>query len=88
MSEKLKRFELRHITGEWCLLWKDADGTIVIARTYTDKTRKGAIHLASHYCAAWGSTEPCSLRVRRMDGAWSAVERTYPRSADPKRSKG
>lgn len=31
---------------------------------------------------------PSELRIRKLDGTWSSDAFTYPRSADPKRSKG
>lgn len=34
------------------------------------------------------SPRPCELKVRRRDGKWSKIAETYPRSSDPRASRG
>lgn len=51
-------------------------------------TRAAALAWAARYARNNATAaRPYSLRVRNRNGRW-AEERTYPRGADPRRSKG
>ena len=53
--------------------------TVVTARTKTEAVRKAAV-------AAKADKQPTSVRIRKVNGQIQQ-ERTYPRSADPRRSR-
>ena len=54
--------------------------TVVTARTKTEAVSKAA-------AAAKADRQPTSVRIRKVNGQIQQ-ERTYPRGADPRRSKG
>jgi len=83
------RNNLRSFTGDlrdgWAL--KTQDGTLV--ETYTNVRKPAAIGLAAQRLKAfWAVAEQRSeLRIRNKNGTFGPA-RTYPRAADPQRSKG
>lgn len=51
--------------------------------------RADAVSLARSIARQEGTARrPVELRVRRRDGRWSTTEATWPKSADPRRSRG
>jgi hypothetical protein len=75
----LKRWDLKKQGDSWAAT--DSGGN----RHASASTKKEAVSKAA--AAARGAGEPISLRIHDRDGK-IAEERTYPRSADPRGSKG
>jgi hypothetical protein len=65
-------------TDHWAV---ESGGRALAQAARKDEIVKQASQLAR------GSREPTSLRIHKRDGRIQE-ERTYPRSADPRRSKG
>lgn len=72
-------------TSGWVL--KTADGTLV--QTYTRVSKTSATNMAASLLKAFWlvARQKSELRIRNKNGTF-APARTYPRSADPRRSKG
>lgn len=64
--------------------WKGTSGGKTVRGTKAD-TKEAAVKQTA--AAARASKEPVSVRIHKQDGKIQE-ERTYPRSADPRRSKG
>jgi hypothetical protein len=79
-------------------LWYEGEGVWALYEVHERrKTRWGgyvgwksfAISQAREYCRAVGRRTPCQLFIHNLDGRITAKgDSTYPRSADPRRSKG
>lgn len=79
----MRLFILERKDNEWVL---NGNGQSL---PMTGLTRKGAIHESIQTCHRMASEEdPIELKVRKLDGEFSKFSNTYPRSADPKSSKG
>jgi hypothetical protein len=74
----MRRVDLSKKGGQWVA--SDGMQTIAAARTKEEAVRVTAQ-------AARASAEPMSVRIHGLDGRIQE-ERTYPRSADPRRSRG
>jgi hypothetical protein len=85
MAKKLARL-IRLDVVPWRGRWKVKRGA---TRIGMDRTQHGAISWAQ--AVAWrllvADARGVTIRIHRPDGR-VREERTYPRSADPKRSKG
>ena len=83
------RNNLRSFTGDlrdgWVL--KTNDGTLV--QTYTRVSKTSATNMAASLLKAlWHvAGQKSELRIRNKNGTFGPA-RTYPRAADPQRSKG
>lgn len=79
---KLKKFTLSHDAkkGDWVL--KENGASRAAARFATKAEATAAGVLESKIPGSRGS-----VRIQKQDGKYQE-ERTYPRSADPRRSKG
>jgi hypothetical protein len=64
--------------------WAGESGGRTVPRTKAPTKAEAVKKVAS---AARGGSEPVSVRIHKADGKIQE-ERTYPRSADPRRSKG
>lgn len=79
----MKTFHVRYINKTWQLI---ETGTSISEQKFT--TKKEAVKAAVYACYnAATEKEPISLRICTKDGQIKQ-EWTYPRSADPRRSKG
>ena len=79
----MKTYHLRHHSGGWELRQTGSTDSIVWAKLKTT-----AIALAKKELKAKAThSDPVSLRICDKEGKVK-IEWTYPRSADPKRSKG
>lgn len=77
-KKKLKRYYIKPYKGVWLLT--DAEKTLIGSwRTKRESIRKASYIIRSH----GGGT----LRIMLKNGRFQE-ERTYPKAADPKRSKG
>ncbi|HRD77047.1 MAG TPA: DUF2188 domain-containing protein [Hyphomicrobiaceae bacterium] len=74
----LDRYEIRHNDGHWAFI---KVGGQRATRTFEKKTD------AVKYASEFGKTHDFSLRIKDESGKIQE-ERTYPRSKDPKSSKG
>lgn len=70
---------------QWCLCLETGS----IARSFWGEDKRDAVQRASRLVLGFyrDFDQHSELRVRNVDGTF-APARTYPRSADPKRSKG
>ena len=83
----MKTFHLVHRDFHWVLEAEKPDDEGVVFVTHTTKTK--ALKVAVGFCKDYyrDNKVPVSLRIHKMNGVLQS-ERTYPRSADPRRSKG
>ena len=88
---KLKVYAVRRVNlHPSSIAWVMLDGKRGVLFQYlvTEHKRQFVARCAA-WCRANGTaTEPISLRIFTGDGSRVIEERTYPRSADPRRSKG
>jgi hypothetical protein len=74
----MKMIDISKKSGEWVA--RSGGQTLARGTRKTDVVRETAR-------SARSSGEPVSVRIRNVDGK-IAEERTYPRGADPRRSRG
>jgi len=82
MAKKLPKYTLDHNedTGRWSL---EKDKSNQVVRTFGTKeaaTKRGTLRRAV-------GSDGGSVKIQKMNGRFQE-ERTYPKSADPKKSKG
>lgn len=90
MNRKLVVYEVRKgHANRWTLYHGDSIVHISANPSYRFRTRVCAIQAAGRYLTWLAATyrQRSELRIRNIDGTYSPA-RTYPRSADPKRSRG
>lgn len=87
----LVRYELvREGPGVWVLSFgHDEDGErITLLRSECGERKTAFVkRCAEHCCFQASPARPISLRIHAVNGRF-LEERTYPKSADPRRSKG
>lgn len=76
----MQNYHLTHDDGQWKLKREDAERATA---AYGDATKQEAIRQAAQHLEGTGS----SLKIHLQNGQFEE-ERTYPRSADPRQSKG
>lgn len=76
----LEKYNLSNDGEQWKLTKRGADRA---SETYPGMTKDEAIREAAKFM----QDHPGSMKIRNLDNSISE-ERTYPRSADPKRSPG
>ena len=74
----MKKFDLVHHKDEWLLRTEGSNRALLRADTKSDAIDQMRNYMAKH---------PGSVNIHKMDGKFQE-ERTYPRSADPRKSKG
>ena len=76
----MDNYHLTHNGNDWQLKNQDATRASKVFREMTkeEATRAAADFMKNH---------PGSVKIHKLDGTFQE-ERTYPRSADPRRSKG
>jgi hypothetical protein len=74
----VKRIDVVHRGNEW--VGKTGGRAVVKA-----PTKDGAVHAAARKARA--DAAPVSVKIHKLNGEFQE-ERTYPRSADPRRSPG
>ncbi len=76
----MDRYDLSHDGENWKL---QHQGGQRASKVFEGMTKEEAIRATSNFM----QDHPGSVRIRRLDGTYEE-ERTYPRSADPRRSPG
>ena len=76
----MKTYHLKKSTDGWEIALEKSAETVIWG-----KTKSKAI--AAFIAFTKGLSHPVSLRIHKVDGKFQE-ERTYPRSMDPRRSKG
>jgi hypothetical protein len=86
---KLKVYEVRWADRNHLLqVWRLRSGPFLQLMSLLGETKRAFVARCAALCRKLAKREhPISLRIFNRDGTISE-ERTYPRSADPKRSKG
>ena len=88
--KKLIIYELRKgNANRWTLYHGDSIVHVAPNPRHRFRTRVEAIRASGFYLTGLAQTyrQRSELRIRNIDGTYSPA-RTYPRSADPKRSRG
>lgn len=78
----MKNYSLDKSSGDWALR---QSGSQRASESYGNATKAEALRQAAAHLRS--QPEPASLKVKNLNGRIQE-ERTYPRSADPKRSPG
>lgn len=74
----LVKYHLTHSNTGWVLKQEGSGSGPVVGKTKEEAVRQTARLL---------NGQGCSVRIHKLDGTFEE-ERTYPRSADPRQSKG
>lgn len=86
MNEKLVKYVLQKQNGNWRLILEETEALVQVFPGYTRKQAEAdSADLLKDFWKYGGQTS--ELKIRDMAGQYSPA-RTYPRKADPKRSKG
>lgn len=76
----MDKYDLSNDGNDWKLTRQGADRA---SKVFDGKTKEEAIREAAEFM----QDHPGSMRIRKLDNTIEE-ERTYPRSADPRQSKG
>lgn len=76
----MDNYHLTHDGKDWKLAKQDATRA---SKVFTDMTKADATRAAADFM----QDHPGSMKIHKLNGRIQE-ERTYPRSADPKRSRG
>lgn len=79
----MEKIDIKKRMGLWVV--ETRKNKVLLA---SEPTKAEAVRRGAEVCRKWGThSDPVSLVIRKADGRIQE-ERTYPRSRDPRRSRG